>query len=214
MFAAQSCFFMGSDETQWVMGGGEIATNIANFDIDWLDGMVDIVYDERSTVKFFEECDRPVSSDAALHHWFDGKTLHIRYGRHGARQEHASGKKLTILLPDDFRCDYLELTGTSVSSFIDMDCHHVNIKTTSGDVRYSCINTPADISIETTTGPIDVLLDPAVASFKLVTRTNGKMTCEFPVTPKEGYYLYGKGITQIRLLSDRGPIGILQNVAQ
>lgn len=213
MFAAQSCFF-GGDESQWVMGGGEIATRIANIDIDWLDGMVDIIYDERATVKFFEDCDRPVSSDAALHHWFDGKTLHIRYGRYGARPEYANGKKLTILLPDEFRCDYFDLTGTSVSAYVDMDCEHVSIQTTSGDVRYSCINTPRDIGIQTNTGPIEVLLDPAAASFKLVMKTDGKMVSEFPMTPKEGYYLYGKGYTQIRLISNRGQIGVLQNVAQ
>lgn len=215
LVAAQSCFFVGGDDSSfYVAGGGEVSANLPNIDIDWLDGMVDIVYEERGDIQFFAEGEAIASSDAQMHHWFDGKTLHIRYDKYGSDQRYACGKKLIIHVPDGYVCSMLQLTGTSVSVYADLDCANVEIATTTGDVRYSCINTPRTINISTATGPVEVLLDPATASFKMVAQTKGKLSCEFSVLPKEGYYLYGSGYTQMQLTSDKGPISILQNVAQ
>lgn len=192
------------------MGPGEISSAVRNIDISWLDGMVDVIYYDGLTVKFFEASDHYLSNETTMYHHFDGSTLYIRYGREGSLTRYASDKKLTLLLPSGSVYRNFSLQAVSSSVFVDVDATYNKIRTVDGDVRYSTMASPSLINIATESGPMEVIL-PQSSSFKLVTATgSGKFTSDFNLKRYSGYYLYGSGYSQITLDSKTGAVELIK----
>lgn len=216
----QSCFvFRNTPSTStpvqqapvYYMGGGDFsASSVRNINIAWLDGMVDVIYYDGATVKFYESSDRSLNSETTMYHRFDGSTLYIIYGKDGALSRYSSEKKLTVLLPAGTSYRNFILKANQTSVFVDIDATYANISTVEGDVRYGTVINPVTLKIKTQSGPIDCILPPS-ASFKLVTATqSGKFTSDFSLKRSGSCYIYGSGYSNVTLDSGSGNVALIR----
>jgi len=217
---AQSCFIFRESSTTtpstvqtipYRIGGGDYsASSVRNLNIKWLDGLVDVIYYDGTTVKFYESSDHALTNETTMYHYFDGSTLYIIYGKDGALNRYASEKKLTVLLPTGTTYRNFQLTACETSVFVDIDANYVNMSTVEGDVRFGTMINPVTLKIKTESGPIDCIL-PYNASFKLVTATeSGKFTSDFNLKRYSSYYLYGSGYSSITLDSGSGNVALIR----
>jgi len=197
-------------QSPYVPGPGSIAARVSNIDIDWLDGMVDVIYDNVSQVEFFEGSDRPLNDSNTMHTYFDGSTLHIRYGCDGALPTYAAEKRLTVHVPVGMTFNRLSISATSCSVFADLDATSAEIVTESGEIRYGTMVHARSIRLASGSGLITLLL-PEDASVKLKTIGNGHLSSEFAFRQFNNYFICGSGYTDAVIESASGEIAIYKN---
>ena len=61
--------------------GNGTAADITNVEIDWIDGSVEVFYDDVEDVTFYEEAQESLSLEETLHYWVENSTLHIKFGK-------------------------------------------------------------------------------------------------------------------------------------
>ena len=143
---------------QYTAGNGT-ATNITNVEIDWIDGSVEVFYDDVDGVTFYEETKKNLSVEETVHYWVENSTLHIKFGKSKSWFFKSAPKKdLKVALPRELSLSEVEIT--TVNADVNLSYVMVNnldVEGVDANVNAYLVGACNEVSVETVNG--DVLLE-------------------------------------------------------
>ncbi|MDE5601465.1 MAG: DUF4097 domain-containing protein [Clostridia bacterium] len=149
---AYECVYENS-ELYTIADHGEVEmTAMCDLDIKWFIGSITVQKsDEVSAVTFYEENTGDMKADAneTMHYYFDGKKLHIRYGKSGRLTFRPGGivKNLYVCVPSTLTLQNVEIetTRTDEATVTGITADEVSI---AGDGRMHVECTAREVGIE------------------------------------------------------------------
>lgn len=142
---------------KYTAGGGSVEGVVADIEIDWIDGNVEIAYGDVGSVTFSESAKETLSKEYTLHYWLENTTLHIKYGeaRKFISANNYPEKDLKITLPKDLALGELNIQAVDTNVKIDnITVDDVEIETVDGAVNAYLVGATREISVETVEGDI------------------------------------------------------------
>ena len=159
----------------YTAGEADIAEAVSKLDIHWISGTVRIARHGENTVLLRESADRQPEGDMQLRWWLEDGTLHVQYGRDGARLPWRYHKDLTLTLPEglaleetdihvisgdleipDLRTDELNVKLTTGRVSVKADARSADVAATSCDITLALTGTADEVTAHTTTGDVTV----------------------------------------------------------
>lgn len=141
---------------KYLIGEGDISTEINDIDIDWISGNVIIEPYEGDSIKIVETASRKLTKDEEVRYFVDGTTLRIKFCKSGHRILGVLNKIVTLKVPADVY--YSSIKTETVSANIDanaLKANRVIFETVSGKVKISC-NDVQTISAKTVSGGMEI----------------------------------------------------------
>ena len=186
LLALTSCnvsFYEIDDHTRYAKGGGTVTEAVDKIDVEWIAGQVDIKYHGDSTVLFYEESNRSLDDKTSMYHYFDGRTLHIKFYRHGMHVASVPEKTLTIFLPQSMMPSDIDLELVSSNLSVEgVKLASLDIECVSGDISLYDVEI-GDIDVEMVSGDIKALTTGEIGSFD-IEMVSGDINLEFESAPK------------------------------
>ena len=136
--------------------GNGTAADITNVEIDWIDGSVEVFYDDVEDVTFYEEAQESLSLEETLHYWVENSTLHIKFGKaKGLLFKNAPKKDLKVALPHALSLSEMEISTVNA----DINLSYVMVKDlgvecVDADVNAYLVGASEKVSIETVDGDV------------------------------------------------------------
>ena len=185
------------DNAQKYSAGDTVITEpVRNLDIDWIEGSVNIAYHKEEAVTLSEISDKKISSDKQMRWWLDGDTLRVRYEKQNNRLfSFGPGlkKELTLTLPEgivlgdakidstsaglnipSLQAEKLTMDTTSGDINASVTAQMITGESTSGDIKLAVTEDAQEISVDATSGNID--LKAADADKVRIEATSGNIT--------------------------------------
>ncbi len=203
---------------KYTVGVAEVGANVTSLDIGWYMGKVCVEYAAVETITFSESAKEELTEEIQVHHWLDGNTLHIQYGKDGLMMFYGTPKEktLTVLIPQETVLQKLEISSGSADIFVtDLHVNEVEIENTYGDTKVSFADVnEADINLIKGNGEATFATAPKEGEFSVyggaltvkfpadtgftaeMKKGNGTINCDFDLTQKGEEYISGDGAGQ------------------
>ena len=162
---AWSAGYQYENAEKYTAGGTSISEPVKNLDVDWIDGKVEIAYEDGNTVTFSEKSEKKLNGDQELRWWLDGETLRIRYAKTGMHLNWNLHKELTITLPEGIVLENADLSATSGKINVPaMETDNLKLDTTSGEIY--ALAAAGKVSANATSGDIELVIGKEAEEIK------------------------------------------------
>ncbi len=210
------------DDSAYEVGDGTVpADNVQRIDIDWVDGIIQILPCDDRYISLTESAGSELSEGSEVR-WrvLEDGTLSVKYRSSSWFLGSGSGKNLTLRVPRELleqmqsvhvKADsanvYLkEVTSVALSvetvsgdlRMRDCACDALNLHTKTGDLDFEGMYTPVNAQIELGKGSMTFAL-PGTSDFTLY--WTGEISSDLPLTKGEGTYICGEGTSQLSVTS-------------
>ena len=195
------------DESGYTVGDGTIPTDrLTGIDVDWIDGLVEIVACDDAFPSVSESSGNELPDSARLRWSVDGDgVLHIKYRSSSwvfGFGQNDRQKKLTVRIPKYFLKDLnsIDIEAGTASVFLrDVTAKEIDVEGSSGLVDASFSELPLYLDISTTSGRVTLRLTD-VASFCLDFESKkGTLTSDLPLHSEKENYVYGSGTSSLEV---------------
>lgn len=141
------------DGSRYQVGEFRDVQGIQNLDVEWVSGSVRVIADNVSGISAAESSSDKIPLDLVMRYWVDGETLHIRFGKDGARLKNNFQKDLVITVPE--KAFFFETKIESASAdiiFPKINADYLDISSASGTIEAA--GSAGKIRLETVSGNI------------------------------------------------------------
>lgn len=206
------------DDSGYQIGEGTVPYDtITCIEVDWMDGIVQIVSCEDRYISLTEQFDT-VLSDAKRVHWqvtADGTVLSVKYCSSSWILGGGDDKNITLRIPSALFAQLEQITVVSDSADVYLkntsanaltvstehgsvrvvDCDFAVLRWTAGqgDLSYESERCPSDVQLNWKNGNVSLAL-PSEASFTLF--WNGELVSDLPLASEDSRYRCGDGSAQ------------------
>lgn len=173
---------------KYTMGSGRIADSVQNLEIDWICGKVNVVYHDKDTVDFSEECGESLTDEKTMYYLFENATLSIQFAKSGSFDWNPPEKDLTVFLPrnvvlENFKVDTVSADVTAEN----LSVKKSDINTVSGAVKviaeevtkFNCDSTSGNITLSAKIAPSSIDIDSVSGRVALYLPKDLSATLEF-----------------------------------
>lgn len=213
------------DDSLYEIGGGTVPfETVTSIDIDWVDGIVQVIPCDDRYISLTEHSEIVLSEEGTVR-WnvsADGSALSVKYRASSWFLGEGSNKNLTLRIPRrmlaqlqsvrvtattanillmDLQSESLSVT-TENGGLRAIDCRQnaLQLTTKNGSMTYESATCPRDAQIEAEHGEI-TLAFPMEANFTLYWGED--IVSDLPITKKDGCYVCGTGAAQLRVTSKK-----------
>ena len=187
-FAFSSCSIENYDydnPEKYTRGGGSIADNVKEIDINWVSGNVEVKFHGESSVVFYEDSESMLDEKTSMYHYFDGRTLHIEFFSAGVHVGRVPDKTLTVFIPQSLTLDEIDIECVSADVNVEeISASSVNIETVSGEISLTSSVGMSDVSLESVSGDIKCNLTTETAEMDVET-VSGDLNLYFDAFPRK-----------------------------
>lgn len=191
------------ESEKYQVGAGS-ADSVKKIRIDWIDGEVEVVSGNVTSVMFSEEGAENLSQARQLHWYNDDGTLYLRYSASGARFWVNADKKLKVTVPENLFLDELKIDVVSADTKIgnvcadmletdsvsgkvesDGDFRAIETNTVSGNVtlRFSVSErVPEKIDFDSVSGNMRICLPEETGFDAKIDSVSGDIATDFSVS--------------------------------
>lgn len=192
-FATKTSYIYDNGD-KYTAGDREISDKIENIDIDYMSGSVKLIGSDADCVTIEETAAVKLDDKRKVHTWVEGSTLHVRYCASAKSLDlNNLQKQLVITIPEDeilsdltvdvssaevscenFKSDKVDIEASSGSILAQCEADMIKLAASSGNVYLNQTGKSNDISIETSSGHINVEMEDA--SKLMTTASSGDIT--------------------------------------
>ena len=212
--------FGDSNGTVVEQEGNVAAADIRNLEIDWAGGNITIYRGDTDRIIFSETA--PEDCKHQMVYTVSGNTLKLSYSKGnigiGFGNWNVPDKDLTIIVPQDWECEALEIDGAALSIIIENlivdtleldgaacdfsfigEVRRVDVDGTSADLHLECLNRVEQIDIDGASCELDLIL-PKNCGFTVdMEGISYGLNTDLPCTNQNGQKVYGDGQCKINV---------------
>jgi len=212
--------FGDSNGTVVEQEGNVAAADIRNLEIDWAGGNITIRRGDTDQIVFSETA--PENCKHQMVYTVSGNTLKLSYSKGnigiGFGNWNIPDKDLTIIVPQDWTCEALEIDGAAMSISIENlivdtleldgaacelnfigEVRRVDVDGASADLHIECTNRPEQIDIDGASCEVNLIL-PKNCGFTMdMEGISYGLNTDLPCTNQNGQKVYGDGYCKINV---------------
>lgn len=224
-----------SDGKSYSAGEYSVAgQTIRNVEVDWISGLVEIVYHDGDAVTFSEAARRDLKDNETLRYKVNGNTLKIDFCESNRGLStlfgSLSSKTLTLYLPESARIETLDIESVSGDIDIDTRAHRISsldldivsgsivargqydeidIDGVSGNIHLYLLTTPESLNVDQVSGNTDVYLTKDRGFTAQLDTISGSLTSDFAQSDSRRKLRFGDEESEFQFDSVSGTVRIL-----